>query len=56
MMTTYKIISDNTTLGKNGDTVNADALAGLNVDALIQGGHIEQVVVAARKHEKKDAD
>ncbi len=55
-MTTYKITSDNTTLGKNGDTVNADDLKGLNVDALIQGGHIEAVVVTARKHEKKDAD
>ena len=55
-MTTYKIISDNTTLGKTGDSVSDADLDGLNVDALIQAGHIEQVVSAVRKLDKKDAD
>lgn len=55
-MTTYKIISDNTTLGKQGATVNAHDLAGLNVDALISGGHIESVSVSSRKPDKKEQD
>ena len=55
-MSTYKITSDNTVLGKAGDSVTADDLAGLNVDALIEGGHIAPVSVSSRKTEKKDAD
>jgi len=56
-MTAYKITSDKTTLGKQGATVNADALAGLNVDALIEGGHVEVVVnVAPKKFDKKEQD
>jgi len=54
-MTTYKITSDNTTLGKQGDTVSADALAGLNVDALVSAGHIEPVSIG-RKQDKKEQD
>lgn len=55
-MTTYKIISDNTTLGKSGETVSNDDLAGLNVDALIAGGHLEPVSVTQRKAEKKEQE
>ena len=54
-MATYKIVSDNTTLGKSGDSVDDAALEGLNVDALIQGGHI-QPVSQPRRQEKKDAE
>lgn len=42
-MATYKVTSDNTSLGKMGDVVNNDDLAGLNVEALISGGHIAEV-------------
>ena len=55
-MTTYKIISDTTTLGKQGDSVNGSDLEGLNVDALVSGGHIEPVSIPSKKHDKKDAD
>jgi hypothetical protein len=55
-MTTYKIISDNTTLGKSGATVSADDLAGLNVDALIAGGHLEPVSASAKKLTKTEQD
>jgi hypothetical protein len=51
----FKIISDNTTLGKQGSTINVDALDGLNVDALIEGGHIERVN-AIKKSEKKEQE
>lgn len=56
-MTAYKITSDNTTLGKQGATVNDDALVGLNVNALIEGGHVVEVVnVAPKKFDKKEQD
>lgn len=55
-MATYKIISDNSALGKSGDSVSSDALEGLNVDALIEGGHIQLVVTSARRQEKKDEE
>lgn len=56
-MTAYKITSDNTTLGKQGATVDDDALVGLNVDALIEGGHVEVVAnVASKKFDKKEQD
>lgn len=55
-MSTYRITSDNTTLGKHGETVTADNLAGLNVDALIAGGHIEPVSVGSRKSDKKEQE
>ncbi len=42
-MTTYKVASDNTTLGSIGAVVNAKDLEGLNVDALLQGGHLTEV-------------
>lgn len=42
-MTTYKVASDNTTLGIVGAVVNAKDLEGLNVDALVEGGHLVEV-------------
>ena len=53
-MTTYRILSDNTTLGTAGDTIAAADLAGLNVDALIEGGHIEPI--AAKQFKSKESD
>jgi len=55
-MSTYKITSDNTTLGKQGETVSDVDLAGLNVDALVAGGHIEPVSVSHRKSDKKEQE
>lgn len=53
-MTTFRIISDSTSLGKPGDTVNDNDLVGLNVDALVEGGHLEPI--AAKQHKPKDQD
>ena len=55
-MTTYKILSDNTTLGKPGATVSESDLAGLNIAALVSGGHIEPANIAAKKQDKKEQD
>jgi hypothetical protein len=55
-MTTYKILSDNTTLGKQGATVSDSDLVGLNVDALLSGGHIEPANISAKKQDKKEQE
>lgn len=55
-MSTYKIVSDRFALGKQGANVSADALEGLNVDALVAGGHLEPASVSNRKTEKKEQD
>ena len=39
-MATYKITSDRTDLGALGATIDGSVLDGLNVQALIDGGHI----------------
>ena len=55
-MSQYKIISDNTTLGKQGATINASDLDGLNVDALIAGDHIEPMSNAIKSAIKKEQE
>jgi len=46
-MTSYKIISDRLTIGKQGQTFDDDALNGANIQALIDGGHI--AIVSAKQ-------
>jgi len=55
-MAQYKIISDKTSLGAVGTVVDAEALEGLNIDALIVGGHIEAVSTKAPKTDFKESD
>ena len=55
-MSQYKIISDNTTLGKQGASIDASQLEGLNVDALIEGGHLEVVNALSKKFDKKEQE
>lgn len=52
-MATYKISSDNTELGAKGTTVSESDLVGLNVDALVAGGHLEPVSISSRKEKKE---
>lgn len=47
-MTQYRIASDRVSIGKKGATVAAEDLEGLNVDALISGGHLEVVSAPAK--------
>jgi len=57
-MATYKVLSENCTLGKQGDTVNGDELEaqGVNVVALLDGGHLSEVNVKVLKQEPKEMD
>lgn len=53
-MATYRVISDNFALGKQGTTVDSEALDGYNVDALLAGGHLAEVHPKAAKTEPTD--
>ena len=55
-MTQYKIMSDNFSLGKQGATVDSDDLESLNVQALVDGGHLLEVYVKVVKQEQKEMD
>jgi hypothetical protein len=55
-MANYKVVSENCTLGKQGETVSADDLAGFNVDALVAGGHLAEVNVKVSKQDIKESD
>lgn len=50
-MTTYKVLSDNVTWPQ-GSTVTDEQLDGLNVQALIDGGHLKPET----SNTKKDKD
>jgi len=50
-MANFRIVSENLTIGKKGDTLSEDALDGLNIEALIAGGHLEAVT---NKHKNND--
>lgn len=50
-MTTYKVLSDNFSLGKQGESVDSNALEGCNVEALIEAGHLAEVSGKVSKKE-----
>jgi hypothetical protein len=51
-MKQYRITSDRLTLGKQGDVISDDALEGVNVEALIAGGHLAEVKAATNNNNK----
>jgi len=48
-MTQYKVASDNCSLGVMGATVDSNVTDGLNVGALIEGGHLVAISVRIPK-------
>lgn len=50
-MKQYKILSDRLVIGNKGQTIDEKALEGANISALIDGGHIEVVVVSKKTEE-----
>jgi len=55
-MTTYKITNERCSLGAVGDSISADDLAGINIDALIDGGFITAVSGKVLKQDFKESD
>ena len=55
-MTTYKVSSDRLAGHEKGSTVHADELEGVNIEALLEGGHLaEQKTTKAARAEKEGA-
>ena len=42
-MASYKVLSDNFVLGKQGETLDSALLDGCNISALVEAGHIAEV-------------
>ena len=42
-MASYKVLSDNFALGKQGETVDSALLDGCNISALVEAGHLAEV-------------
>jgi len=47
-MTQYRIASERLTVGAMGQTVSDEDLAGLNIEALVAGGHLEKITTASK--------
>ena len=52
-MATFKVLSDNCTLGKEGATIDSANDTSVNYDALVEGGHLEEVKAQAFKSVKE---
>jgi hypothetical protein len=55
-MATYKVISDNCTLGKVGATVTESELEGLNLQALLDGEHLEVIGVKTKTQSQVEGE
>lgn len=51
-MAKFRIVSDNTDLGKPGELVDSADLEGYNVEALVEGGHLAEVAPSSSKAHK----
>jgi hypothetical protein len=48
-MASYKVLSDNFALGKQGYTVDSELLDGCNISALVDAGHLAEVSAKVSK-------
>lgn len=55
-MQSFKVISDNCTLAKQGSTVTEAELDGLNLQALLEGGHLEIVSSKPQKQSNMEGE
>ena len=46
-MTTYKVLSNRFSLGKKGETVDSALLDGCNISALVEAGHLAEVIASS---------
>jgi hypothetical protein len=55
-MRSFKILSDRLTIGKQGQTIDEDALDGANIQALLDGGHLEAVGVKTKSQSQLEGE
>jgi len=53
-MTQFKVLSNRLADLNEGDVIDETSLSGLNIDALISGGHIEAVKSAKKSEDVKE--
>ena len=47
-MASFKVLSDNFALGKQGETVDSELLDGCNISALVEAGHLAEVSLKSK--------
>jgi hypothetical protein len=55
-MTLYKVISDNFTYGKRGSTVSESVLEGLDLQMLVEAGHLEPITAKTSNKQTTQAE
>jgi len=48
-MASYKVLSDNFSLGKQGELLDSALLDGCNIEALVEAGHLAEVSAKVSK-------
>jgi hypothetical protein len=55
-MASYKVLTDNLVVAKKGATIDDTALDGANIQALIDGGHIEPASVNKKQEDPNKSE
>ena len=55
-MAIYKVISDRLSVANKGATIDETALEGANIQALIDGGHIEPASVSKKQEDSNKSE
>jgi len=56
ILASFKVISDNCTLGNQGSTVTEAELEDVNFEALLEGGHLEVVSSKTQKNTNTEGE
>jgi hypothetical protein len=55
-MASYKVLTENLVVAKKGATIDETALEGANIQALIDGGHIEPASVSKKQEDSNKTE
>lgn len=55
-MASYKVLADNLVVAQKGATIDESALEGANIQALLEGGHIEAVGVKTKSQTQMEGE
>jgi hypothetical protein len=55
-MASYKVLSDNLSAAKQGETVDSAALDGCNIEALVEAGHLAEISAKNKKEITEETD
>jgi hypothetical protein len=55
-MASYKVLTDRLVVAKKGATIDDTALDGANIQALIDGGHIEPLLINKKQEDSNKTE